>query len=194
MGPQPSAPITRLLVQWGQGNEECLAHLMPLVQGELRRIARRYMRRESPGHTLQTTALINEAYLKLVDQDHVKWQNRAQFFGISARIMRHILVDHARASRRGKRGGGMQHLPLNERLDYSPAKSAGLIALDEALNRLASFDPRKANVVELRYFGGMTVPETAEFLKISDNTVIRDWSIAKLWLKRELLRTDRSAD
>ena len=193
MDTQPSAPITRLLVQWGRGEAECLGHLMPLVQSELRRIAKRYMRMESPGHTLQTTALINEAYLKLVDQDRVNWQNRAQFFGLSARIMRHILVDHARASRRGKRGGGMQHLPLNEGLVFSPAKSAILIALDEALSRLESFDPRKAQVVELRYFSGMSVAETAEVLHISENTVIRDWRLARVWLKRELTQADKSA-
>jgi RNA polymerase sigma factor (TIGR02999 family) len=166
---------------------------MSLVQTELRHIARRYMRMESPGHTLQTTALINEAYLRLVDQDRVNWQNRAQFFGVAARIMRHILVDHARASRRGKRGGGMQHLPLDEGLVFSPAKSASLIALDEALLRLANFDPRKAQVVELRYFAGMSVEETAEVLHISGNTVIRDWSLAKVWLKRELIQADKGA-
>ena len=193
MDTQPSAPITRLLVQWGRGEAECLGHLMPLVQSELRRIAKRYMRMESPGHTLQTTALINEAYLRLVDQDQVNWQNRAQFFGLSARIMRNILVDHARASRRGKRGGGMQHLPLNEGLVFSPSKSASLIALDEALTRLESFDPRKAQVVELRYFSGMSVEETAEALHVSDNTVIRDWSLAKVWLKRELIQADKRA-
>jgi RNA polymerase sigma-70 factor (ECF subfamily) len=193
MDTQPSAPITRLLIRWGRGEAECLGHLMPLVQGELRRIARRYMRMESPGHTLQTTALINEAYLRLVDQDQANWQNRAQFFGLSARIMRHILVDHARASRRGKRGGGMQHLPLNEGLVFSPSKSASLIALDEALTRLESFDARKAQVVELRYFSGMSVEETAEVLHVSENTVIRDWSLAKVWLKRELIQADKGA-
>lgn len=193
MDTQPSAPITRLLIRWGRGEADCLGHLMPLVQGELHRIARRYMRMESPGHTLQTTALINEAYLKLVDQNQVDWQNRVQFFGLSARIMRHILVDHARRSRRGKRGGGMQHLPLNEGLVFSPSKSASLIALDEALTRLESFDSRKAQVVELRYFSGMSVEETAQVLHISENTVIRDWSFAKVWLKRELIQADKRA-
>jgi len=194
MDKQPSAPVTLLLVQWGQGDEACLGQLMSLVQTELRHIARRYMRMEAPGHTLQTTALINEAYLKLVDQDHVNWQNRAHFFGIAARIMRHILVDHARASHRGKRGGGMEPLPLDEGLVFTPAKSARLIALDDALTRLARFDARKAQVVDLRYFAGMSVEETAEALRVSETTVIRDWSLAKVWLKRELIQADKGAD
>jgi RNA polymerase sigma-70 factor (ECF subfamily) len=179
--------VTRLLVQWGQGDQECLNQLLPLVNSELRRIARRHMRMESPGHTLQTTALVNEAYLRLVDQKQVNWQNRAQFFGLAARIMRHILVDYARGSRRQKRGGGdMFQMPLNEELVFSPAKSGALIALDEALDRLADLDSRKARVVELRYFGGMSVEETADVLQVSANTVIRDWRLAKVWLKREL--------
>jgi RNA polymerase sigma factor (TIGR02999 family) len=157
-----------------------------MVEGELRRIAHRYMRMERRGHTLQTTALVNEAYLKLVDQAQVDWQNRAQFLGVAARLMRHILVDHARALCRGKRGGGAHVLPLNEGLVFSPAKSAALVALDDALNELAGFDPRKARIVELRYFGGMSVEETAEALGVHPNTVIRDWGLAKVWLKREL--------
>jgi RNA polymerase sigma factor (TIGR02999 family) len=160
--------------------------LVPLVEGELRRIAHRYMRMERRGHTLQTTALVNEAYLKLVDQAQVDWQNRAQFLGVAARLMRHILVDRARELRRGKRGGGAHVLPLDAGLVFSPAKSAALVALDDALNELAGFDPRKAQIVELRYFGGMSVEETADVLGVHPNTVIRDWSLARAWLKREL--------
>lgn len=157
MSTQPSAPVTRLLMRWAHGEPDCLEQLLPLVHDELRRIARRYMRRERPGHTLQTTALINEAYLRLVDQTQVRWTNRAHFFAIAARLMRHILVDHARGMQRGKRGGGQFHLPLDEGLVFSPAKSAQLVALDDALIRLAGFDSRKAQIVELRYFGGMSV-------------------------------------
>jgi RNA polymerase sigma factor (TIGR02999 family) len=178
--------VTRLLVRWQRGERECLNQLLPFVHNELRRIARRYMRRESPGHTLQTTALVNEAYIRLVDQTHVTWQNRSHFFGIAAHLMRRILVDHARGSHRQKRGGDFCHLPLNEELAFSPAKSATLIALDEALDELAKFDPRKAQVVELRYFGGMSVDEVAEVLGVHANTVIRDWDVAKRWLKNEM--------
>lgn len=185
--PQPES-VTRLLVQWGRGDEESLKQLLTLVNGELRRIARRHMRMESPDHTLQTTALVNEAYLRLVDQQQANWQNRAQFFGIAAQIMRHILVDYARGAHRQKRGGCAQLLPLNERLVFSPAKSAALVALDEALIELARFDGRKAKVVELRYFGGLSVKETAEVLGVHSNTVLNDWSVAKVWLKRELTR------
>jgi RNA polymerase sigma factor (TIGR02999 family) len=144
------------------------------------------MRMERQGHTLQTTALVNEAYLKLVDQAQVDWQNRAQFLGVAARMMRHILVDHARELCRGKRGGGEQVLPLDEGLIFAPAKSAALVALDDALNELAGFDPRKARVVELRYFGGMSVEEAAEALGVHPKTVSRDWRLVKMWLKREL--------
>lgn len=184
---QPES-VTRLLVQWGRGDQASLNQLLPLVNGELRRIARRHMRLESPGHTLQTTALVNEAYLRLVDQTQSTWQNRAQFFGLAAQIMRHILVDYARGSHRLKRGGCAQLLPLNEALVFSADKSAALVALDDALIELARFDARKAKVVELRYFGGMSVEETAEVLGVHPNTVINDWSIAKVWLKRELTR------
>ena len=185
---QQSASITRLLGKWAGGNQECLNELVPLVNSELRRIARRHMRMEAPGHTLQTTALVNEAYLRLVDQKHVNRQNRAQFFGLAAQIMRHILVDYARRGRRQKRGGCVQLLPLNEGLVFSPGKSAALIALDDALIELAKFDDRKARVVELRYFAGMSVEETAEALGVHPNTVINDWGTAKVWLKRELTR------
>jgi len=184
--PAGHEPVTELLLRWRAGDQACLDRLVPLVEGELRRIAHRYMRMERPGHTLQTTALVNEAYLRLVDQAQVDWQNRAQFLGVAARLMRHILVDHARELRRGKRGGGAQVLPLEEGLVFSPAKSAALVALDDALDELAGFDPRKAQIVELRYFGGMSVGETAEALGVHPNTVIRDWGLARAWLKREL--------
>ena len=168
--------------------------LIPLVEGELRQIAHRYMRMERRGHTLQTSALVNEAYLKLVNHSHVDWQNRAHFLGVAAQLMRHILVDHARGLCREKRGGGVALLPLNEGLVFSARKSAALVALDDALIELTKFDPRKARVVELRYFGGMTVEETAEVLGVHANTVINDWSTAKVWLKRELNReTARNA-
>jgi len=184
--PGEQEPVTELLLRWRAGDDACLHRLVPLVEGELRRIAHRYMRMERRGHTLQTTALVNEAYLKLVDQAQVDWQNRAQFLGVAARLMRHILVDHARELRRGKRGGGAHALPLDAGLVFSPAKSAALVALDDALNELAGFDPRKAQIVELRYFGGMSVEETADVLGVHPNTVIRDWSLARAWLKREL--------
>jgi RNA polymerase sigma-70 factor (ECF subfamily) len=183
---QETAPVTELLIRWRAGDQKCLDQLLPLVDGELRRIAHRYMRAERQGHTLQTTALVNEAYLKLVDQNRVEWQNRAQFLGVAAHLMRLILVDHARGLCRGKRGGGARVLPLEEGLVFSPAKSASLVALDDALDALANFDPRKAQVVELRYFGGLSVEEAAEVLGVHTNTVIRDWGLAKAWLKREL--------
>ena len=189
-----TAPVTGLLLAWRQGEGECLNRLVPLVEVELRRIASRYMRMESPGHTLQTTALVNEAYLRLVDQSRVDWQDRSHFYAIAARLMRHILLDHARGLRREKRGGGACHLPLDEGLVFSPSKSAMLIALDEALTRLAEIAPRKADVVELRYFGGMSVEEAAEALGVAPNTVIRDWAFAKVWLKRELTRASQDAD
>jgi RNA polymerase sigma factor (TIGR02999 family) len=173
---------------WRAGNQECLNRLVPLLEGELRRIAHHYMRKERPGHTLQTTALVNEAYLKLVDQAQVDWKSRAQFLGVAARLMRHILVDRARELCREKRGGGAVHLPLDEALVFSPAKSRALVALEDALAALAGFDPRKAQIVELRYFGGLSVEETAEVLGVHPNTVIRDWGLAKVWLTRELGR------
>jgi len=169
-----------------------LDQAVPLVDRELRRIAHRAMRGERPGHTLQTTALVNEAYLRLVDQSRVNWQNRAHFLGVAAGLMRQILVDHARRACRAKRGGGVQHLPLDEGLVYSPGMSESLLVVDEALSRLAEFDARKARVVELRYFAGMSVEEAAEALGVHPNTVIHDWSLAKAWLKRELERSPRN--
>ena len=182
----PMASVTQLLMQWSRGDQACLNQLIPIVEDELHRIARRYMRRELPGHTLQTTALVNETYLRLIDQPRVTWRSRAHFFAISARIMRRILVDQARHAGSEKHGGDRLHLPLDEALVFLPSKSAALLALDEALTALAQHDPRKAQVVELRYFGGLSVEETAEALRVHTNTVIRDWAMAKAWLKREL--------
>ena len=181
-----SANLTQMLIRWGHGDQECLHELIPLVESELHRMASRHMRKERPGHTLQTTALVNEAYLKLIDQTKVKWQDRAHFFGIAARIMRQILIDHARGVRREKRGGQLNRISWDEAIVFSPAKSGMLVALDEALDRLPRTDARKARVVELRYFGGLTVEEMAEVLQVHPNTVLRDWTLAKAWLKREL--------
>jgi RNA polymerase sigma factor (TIGR02999 family) len=190
MSEPASHEVTQLLLAWGGGDEEALNKLVPLIHAELHRLARHYMRQERIGHTLQTTALVNEAYLKLVDwrNQNVQWQNRAHFFGVSAQVMRHILVDHARASRYQKRGGGQVNLSLDEALTVSTEKSADLVALDDALKSLARIDERKARIVELRFFGGLSVDETAEVLKISPRTVMRDWSLAQAWLYRELSR------
>ena len=178
--------ITELLVCWGDGDRAALDRLLPLVEGELHRLAHGYMRRENAGHTLQTTALINETYLRLVDQTRVRWQNRAHFFGIAAQIMRRVLLNYARDRRREKRGGGAYRVSLSEAEALSEEQSADLLALDEALERLALVDERKSRVVELRYFGGLSVEETAEVLKVSEVTIMRDWSMAKAWLSREL--------
>ncbi len=182
----PTHLVTELLLGWSRGDQECLDQLIPLVQDELHRIASRHMRRERPGHTLQTTALLNEAYLRLVNQARISWQDRAHFFGIAARIMRQILVDHARSAGRGKRGGREYHLALDGIPVLAPRKPRELLALDDALSRLAVLNARKAQVVELRYFGGLNVEEAAQVLQVSPNTVIRDWSFAKAWLRREL--------
>lgn len=159
---------------------------MPLVYEELRRLAHHYMSREGAGHTLQTTALVNEAYLRLVDQKQAAWQNRAQFIAIAAQLMRRVLIDHARSRAYAKRGGGVHPLELDEAAVLSPSQAESVLALDEALQRLSGVDARKGRIVELRYFGGLTVAETAEVLKISPVTVMRDWSFAKAWLHREL--------
>jgi RNA polymerase sigma-70 factor, ECF subfamily len=181
----PAGEITHLLLRWNGGDGGSLNQLIPLVEHELRRIARRHMLRERPGHTLQATALVNEAYLKLIDQTRATWKNRAQFFHVASAIMRRILVDHARALQRGKRGSGADYLPLDG-LILTPVKSAALIRLDDALQALTQIDPRKARVVELRYFGGLSVEETAEALAVHPNTVVRDWGLAKAWLAREM--------
>jgi RNA polymerase sigma factor (TIGR02999 family) len=187
---EPS-PVTALLQRWRAGEEGCLDQLIPLLERELREIAHRYMRAERPNHTLQTTALINEAFLKLMQASHPDWQSRAHFMGLSAQLMRHILIDHARGLSSQKRGGAVVRIPLEEDLVFSPEKAAGLIALDEALIELAKFDARKARVVELRYFGGMSVEEVSEVLGVHPNTVIRDWQLSRNWLKRELRRGER---
>ena len=178
--------ITELLVAWGDGDQSALQQLTPLVQAELRRIARKYMSRERPGHTLQTTALVNEAYLRLIDWKNVRWKNRAHFFGVSAQLMRRILVDYARDRHYLKRGGGALQVSLSEAAAFSVERNSDLVALDEALTALAAVDPRKEQVVELRFFGGLSVKETAEVLKVSEETVMRDWRMAKVWLLREL--------
>jgi RNA polymerase sigma-70 factor (ECF subfamily) len=186
----PSAQdVTRLLLDWRKGNKRALDQLMPLVSNELRRLAKRYMSRENPGHTWQTTALVNEAYLRLIDQENIQWQNRAHFFAISAQIMRRLLVDHARSRRDARHGGGAHHIMLDEAMVSSPARHDDLVALDEALGRLAALDARKSKIVELRYFGGVSVEELAEVLGVSENTIKREWLKAKAWLYRELSNT-----
>jgi RNA polymerase sigma-70 factor, ECF subfamily len=181
-----AAEVTQLLSDWNNGDREAFDRLMPLVYDELRRMARRYMARESPDHTLQTTALINEAYLKLVGQQEKHWQNRAHFFGFAAQAMRHILVDHARAHRQVERGGGAPEVPLDEAMTISSERAAELVALDDALKDLARLDARKSQIVELRYFAGLSIEETGDLLNISPVTVRRDWALAKGWLYREM--------
>jgi RNA polymerase sigma factor (TIGR02999 family) len=184
---EPSqADVTILLSESTRGNQDAIERLVPLVYDELKRLANCYMRRERPDHTLQATALVNEAYLKLVCQQSVNWQSRSHFFGIAAQLMRRILIDHARRHLRKKRGGGQVVVPLDEGLFFSTGQSALLLRLDEALERLAKLDSRQGKIVELRFFGGMSVEETAEFLGISPKTVKRDWSVAKAWLHGEL--------
>lgn len=179
--------VTALLVDWGNGNRAAYDKLVPLVYDELHRLAHRYMSRERPGHTLQTSALVDEAYLRLIGQRSVRWQNRAQFFAIAAEMMRRILVDHAREQGRTKRGGDAQMLALEDVAAASPERSTDLVALDEALIELSKIDPRKARVVELRFFGGMDVNETAEALGVHPNTVIKDWNLAKAWLHSRII-------
>lgn len=174
--------VTGLLLKWQQGESGALEQLTPLVYDELRRIAHRYMRQERDGHTLQTTALVNEAYLRLVGQDRIAWQNRTHFYAVTAQVMRHVLIDHARRRLYDKRGGGAEHVPLEDIDVMTAARAAELVALDEALNELARLDPRKSRVVELRYFGGLSLEETADVLEVSVMTVRRDWRAAKAWL------------
>lgn len=183
-----SQEITQLLLAWGGGDQAALDQLMPLVHGELRKLAKRYMNRQRPGHTLQTTDLVNEAYLRLIDSSRVQWQNRAHFFAISAQLMRRILVDFARARQNLKRGGRAQQVTFDEALDISTERGADMIALDDALKTLEKLNPRQSQIVELRYFGGLSEEETAEVLKLSARTVRRDWSLARTWLYRELSR------
>jgi RNA polymerase sigma factor (TIGR02999 family) len=178
--------ITQLLAEWSDGNQSALDELYPLVYDELHRLARRYMSRERQGHTLQTTALINEAYVRLVDQKNIHWANRSHFFAISAQIMRRILIDHARRHAYAKRGGGAQQVSLDEVADLTSTRSSELLRLDEALKSLAERDPRRSQVVELRYFGGLDNKEIAGVLNVSENTVTRDWNMARAWLYQQL--------
>ena len=178
--------VTQLLVAWSQGEKAALEKLMPLMYKELRQLAHRYMSRERPDHTLQTTALVNEAYLRLVDASKVRWQNRAHFLAISAQVMRRVLVEMARSRQCLKRGNDAQKVSLDEALAVSQEKSTDLVALDEALTELAVVDPRKSQVVELRFFGGLSAEETAQMLNVSPDTVLRDWKLAKVWLVREI--------
>jgi len=188
-----TADITVLLRAWRAGDRSALDRLTPLVYGELRRLAYKFMQQERPDHTLQATALVNEAYLRLVDAHDVAWHDRAHFLAVSARVMRHILVDHARARRYQKRGGDAQRVTFDEGLAVTSEPGPDLVALDEALQALAKFDERKSRVIEMRFFGGLTVEETASVLKVSPATVMGDWRLAKAWLKREM-RGDSSHD
>jgi RNA polymerase sigma factor (TIGR02999 family) len=180
--------VTRLLIRLTDGENAVLDDLLPLVYSELRRLAASYLRRERSDHTLQPTALVHEAYIRLVDQTQVRWQNRAHFFGVAAQMMRRILVDHARSQQAEKRGGEFQKLSLDENIDVSGERAADLVALDEALTRLAELDPVKSRVVELRFFGGLSVEETAEVLGVSAPTVKRQWRMAKAWLFGQVQR------
>jgi len=182
----PESGITQLLKQWRSGNQAAFEQLMPLVYDELHRVAQRAMSQQPAGHTLQPTALINEAYLRMCDMPQIEWQDRAHFFAVAARVMRHLLVDHARAQVTAKRGGGAQHVEFDEVAVFTPERSAELLALDDALNRLAAVDEKKSRIVELRYFGGLTVEEVAEVLGIAVITVKREWAKARLWLYQQL--------
>ncbi|MDQ3255316.1 MAG: sigma-70 family RNA polymerase sigma factor [Acidobacteriota bacterium] len=179
--------VTQLLAAWGDGDQAARDELMPLVYGELRRMARQCLSRERPGHTLQTSALINEAYLRLVDQQDIRWQGRAHFYGIAARLMRQILVDYARRRGYAKRGGDVRRVPLDEAMVVSEERAAEVVALDDALKSLAEIDPRKSQVVELRFFGGLSIEETAVVLGVSEGTVRRDWALAKAWLHNAII-------
>ena len=186
--------VTQILQEVSGGDREAPARLMPLVYDELRRLADHYLRQERPDHTLQPTALVHEAYLRLVDQTRVDWQNRAHFFGVAAQLMRRILVDYARRHQTSKRGGLRQKLTLDEAVDYSQTRDVDLVRLDDALTALAQFDTRQSQIVELRFFGGLTIEETAEALGISPATVKVDWNMAKAWLRREIGGGDADGD
>ena len=188
--------VTDWLIAWSQGDEAALDQLIPLVHEELRRLAKRYMRRERgqrAARTLQTTALVNEAYLRLIDAQRVQWQSRAHFFAIAARLMRRVLVDYARAQNYAKRGGGMPEVALDDAPELAAERAPDLVALDDALDALSRIDERKGRVVEMRFFGGLSVEETAEVLKVSPDTVMRDWRLAKAWLLRELSGEENDA-
>ncbi len=178
--------VTRLLVEWGDGNQQALEALVPLIYKELRNLAHNFLYRERPGHTLQTTALVHEAYLKLIDQNDARWQNRAHFFAIAAQAMRRILIDSARKHAAAKRGGPQAELSLDEVADIALEPDISLLKLDEALNELAEIDPRQSRIVELRYFGGLTIEETAEVMSVSPATVKREWMMARAWLHQEI--------
>ena len=184
----PPTPVTHLLLAWSKGDRDALEDLLPVVYAELRRIAGRYLRHERPGHTLQPTALVHEAYVKLVDQRHAQWQNRDQFFGVAAQLMRRILVDHARAHAAAKRGGGVSPVTLMDAAGASPAHGVDVLALDEALTRLTGLYPEQGRLVELRFFGGLTIEETGEAMGLSPATVKRQWTVARAWLLHSLNR------
>ncbi len=187
----PPGEVTQLLLEWRRGDAAALGKLIPLVYEELRRLAKRYMAGERPGHTLQTTALINEAYLRLIDHKEMHWQNRSHFFAVAAQAMRRILVDHARSRDAAKRGGGGHKVSLEEAAVVAEERAAELVALDDALRELAAIDSRKHQIVELRYFGGLSVEETSELLGVSPVTVMREWSTAKAWLARAISHGER---
>ena len=182
--------VTRLLLEWGDGNQQALEALVPLIYKELRNLAHNFLYRERPGHTLQTTALVHEAYLKLIDQNDARWQNRAHFFAIAAQAMRRILIDSARKHAAAKRGGPQEELSLDEVADIALEPDGNLLKLDEALNQLAKIDPRQSRIVELRYFGGLTIEETAEVTSVSPATVKREWMMARAWLHQEISESE----
>jgi RNA polymerase sigma-70 factor (ECF subfamily) len=183
---QRSHQVTKLLKDWSDGDQSVPDQLIPVVYEELHRLAHRYMRREKPGHTLQTSALVNEAYVRLVDQNNIQWESRAHFFGIAALLMRRILVDQARQRNCVKRGGGAIRVSLNEATSVAHEQSASVVALDDALKRLEEIDPRKSRIVELRFFGGMSIEETAAALRVSPGTVMREWTFIRAWLRKEM--------
>ena len=186
ISPPPREHVTRILVEWGTGDREAAQRLMPLVYDELRRLARHYLQNERRDHTLQATGLVHEAYLRLVDQTAASWRDRAHFYSVAAGVMRRVLVDHARSHRAGKRGGQLEKIELDENIALSPAKEINLVALDDALKDLAKLDSTQSQIVELRFFGGLTVEEVAEVLEISPRTVKREWRLARAWLRHQL--------
>jgi RNA polymerase sigma-70 factor, ECF subfamily len=191
MGAHSTNEVTERLIAWSAGDRAAFDHLLPIVYQELRRMAGAYLRQENPGHTLQPTALVHETWLRLIDQTRVNWQNRAQFFGVAAQMMRRILVDHAKAKHREKRGGDAVKLSLDDVVNLSQERVTDLLALNDALDDLSRIDGRKSRVIELRYFGGFSVEETAQILEVSPETVIRDWKMAKAWLYQQIKREAR---
>jgi RNA polymerase sigma factor (TIGR02999 family) len=193
MSPDSSSQVSKLLVNWRQGDEGAREALIPLVYDELRRLARRHLRRERPDHSLQSAALVHEAYLRLVRQDQPQWQNRAHFFGVAAQLMRHILVDHARNRAAAKRGAGAPRITLNPEIALPQERDVDLVTLDDALNRLGALDAQQSRVVELRFFGGLSIEETSVVLGVSPATVKREWATARAWLRREMKNKETSA-